>query len=199
MKAPACPTHRCAFAEVARLGPGRPRGRLQDLPQVVRARRGVGARARRRDRQGSASHRGPGERLRGGGPRSGQGRQGSCAKHFFEQQFHGQRRGPQRPAGLLTGYYEPHLEGSRTPQGAFQTPIYKRPPDLVNLVDETQRGAVGAALTHARKTDKGVEPYRTRAADRAGRAQGQGVSSCSISPIRSRCSSCRSRGRAASS
>ena len=52
------------------------------------------------------------------------------------------------------------LEGSRTPQGEFQTPIYKRPPDLVNLVDETQRAAAGAALTHARKTDKGVEPYR---------------------------------------
>jgi len=54
---------------------------------------------------------------------------------------------------LLTGYYEPLVEGSRTPQGIFQTAIYKRPPDLVNLVDETQRASVGMGLTHARKTE----------------------------------------------
>ena len=77
------------------------------------------------------------------------------------------------PRGLLTGYYEPLLQGSRTPQGAFQTPIYKRPPDLVNLVDETQRGAVGAALTHVRKTDKGTEPYPTRAQIEQGALKGR--------------------------
>ncbi len=78
--------------------------------------------------------------------------------------------------GLLTGYYEPLVEGSRTPQGAFQTPLYKRPPDLVNLVDETQRGAVGAALTHARKTDQGgTEPYPTRAQIDQGVLKGRGL------------------------
>jgi membrane-bound lytic murein transglycosylase A len=87
----------------------------------------------------------------------------AAAKSFFEQQFTPNLLAHAGPAGLLTGYYEPLLEGSRTAQGAFQTPIYKRPPDLVNLVDETKRGTVGAALTHARKTDKGTEPYPTRA------------------------------------
>jgi membrane-bound lytic murein transglycosylase A len=65
------------------------------------------------------------------------------------------------------------LQGSRTPHGAFQTPIYKRPPDLVNLVDETQRGTVGQALTHARKTDKGIEPYATRAEIEQGALKGR--------------------------
>ena len=85
------------------------------------------------------------------------------AKAFFEQHFTANAVAHAGPRGLLTGYYEPLLQGSRTPQGAFQTPIYKRPPDLVNLVDETQRGTVGNAFTHARKTDKGTEPYPTRA------------------------------------
>jgi membrane-bound lytic murein transglycosylase A len=83
------------------------------------------------------------------------------ARNFFERYFTPNAVTHAGPPGLLTGYYEPLLEGSRAPQGPFQTPIYKRPPDLVNLVDETQR-AKGQALTHARKTDKGVEPYYTR-------------------------------------
>src|SRR4029077_1712799 len=36
--------------------------------------------------------------------------------------------------GLLTGYYEPELKGSRKKHGAFQTPLLSRPDDLV-MVD----------------------------------------------------------------
>ena len=32
--------------------------------------------------------------------------------------------------GLATGYYEPLLEGSRRPQGAYRVPIHAAPPDL---------------------------------------------------------------------
>ena len=85
------------------------------------------------------------------------------AKAFFEQNFTANALSHDGPPGLLTGYYEPVIEGSRTAQGVFQTPIYRRPTDLVNLVDETKRLAAGSALSHARKTDKGVEPFATRA------------------------------------
>ena len=33
--------------------------------------------------------------------------------------------------GLFTGYYEPEVDGSRTPGGRYRTPIYRRPADLV--------------------------------------------------------------------
>ena len=95
------------------------------------------------------------------------------AKAFFEQHFTPNAVVHSGPQGLLTGYYEPLLEGSRTPQGAFQTPIYKRPPDLVNLVDETQRGAVGMALDARPQDRQGRRALRHPRADRAGRAQGQ--------------------------
>ena len=55
-----------------------------------------------------------------------------AAKRFFEENFR-----PVRIArlgeevGFLTGYYEPELKGSRTRQGAYQTPLYAMPPDLV--------------------------------------------------------------------
>jgi membrane-bound lytic murein transglycosylase A len=98
-----------------------------------------------------------------------------AARAFFEANFTPNTLTHKGPAGMVTGYYEPIMEGSRTPQGVFQTPIYKRPPDLINLVDEAQRGAVGAALTHARKTDKGVEPFATRAQIEQGALKGQGL------------------------
>jgi len=98
-----------------------------------------------------------------------------AARAFFEANFTPNGVTHKGPQGLLTGYYEPIMEGSRTAQGKFQTPIYKRPPDLVNLVDETQRGAVGASLTHARKTDKGVEPFATRSQIEQGALKGKGL------------------------
>ncbi|RZT32339.1 murein transglycosylase A [Cupriavidus agavae] len=33
-------------------------------------------------------------------------------------------------SGLITGYYEPILHGSRVRQGAYQVPLYRRPPQL---------------------------------------------------------------------
>ena len=87
----------------------------------------------------------------------------AAARAFFEAHFVPNAVVHGGSPGLLTGYYEVLLHGSRKAEGEFQTPVYKRPTDLVNLVDETKRGTVGASLTHARKTDKGTEPYPTRA------------------------------------
>jgi len=84
-----------------------------------------------------------------------------AARAFFETNFtpfavvHKGRR------GLLTGYYEPVLEGSRKQHDRFQVPIYKRPPELITLVDET-KGAKAGTVTHGHRTERGVEPYYTR-------------------------------------
>jgi membrane-bound lytic murein transglycosylase A len=55
----------------------------------------------------------------------------SAARQFFETNFspfavadYG------TPEGLFTGYYEIDLNGSRQPHGRFQTPLYRKPPDL---------------------------------------------------------------------
>lgn len=97
----------------------------------------------------------------------------AIAKAFFEQNFTPNSLTHKGPTGLLTGYYEPVMKGSRTPQGEYQTPILKRPPDLVTLVDEAARAAAGSSLTHGRKTEKGVEPYATRAAIEQGALGGK--------------------------
>jgi len=97
------------------------------------------------------------------------------AKLFFERHFVPNRLSHAGPQGLVTGYYEPLIEGSRKPEGRFQTPTYRRPPDLVNLVDETERAVSGQTLTHARKTEKGIEPYFTRAEIDGGSLKGKGL------------------------
>jgi membrane-bound lytic murein transglycosylase A len=53
------------------------------------------------------------------------------ARTFFEQNFT-----PFAVGGgeaLFTGYYEPEIRGSRNRQGAFQTPVYGLPSDLVRV------------------------------------------------------------------
>ncbi|HWE20148.1 MAG TPA: MltA domain-containing protein [Hyphomicrobiaceae bacterium] len=99
-----------------------------------------------------------------------------AARAFFEENFIPNAVVKKEQPGLLTGYYEPVLDGSRNPEGRYQTPIYKRPPDLVNVVDDTQRGTLKpGALTHVRKTATGTEPYYTRAEIDAGALKGQGL------------------------
>jgi membrane-bound lytic murein transglycosylase A len=97
------------------------------------------------------------------------------AKTFFETHFTPHKVEHNGPAGLLTGYYEPVISGSRKPTAKFSTPIYNRPPDLMNLVEESQRGAKDGTLTHGRKTANGVEPYATRAEIEQGALKGKGL------------------------
>jgi len=100
----------------------------------------------------------------------------ASAKAFFETHFTPRRVVQEKPKGLLTGYYEPVLEGSRTAQGKFQTPIYRRPSDLVNVVDEADRASKQTGFTHLRKASTGEEtPFPTRAEIEQGALSGKGL------------------------
>lgn len=98
---------------------------------------------------------------------------GATARSFFETRFRPHRVAHDCNPGLLTGYYEPLIEGARERTARFTVPVLKRPADLVNMFAESQRGAVGQALTHAHQTATGVEPFETRAEIEAGALDGQ--------------------------
>ena len=49
---------------------------------------------------------------------------------FFEKNFTPYRLSG---GGLFTGYYEPEIRGSRTRHGAFETPVYGLPSDLIRV------------------------------------------------------------------
>lgn len=99
----------------------------------------------------------------------------AAARHFFETHFTPHRVAHKDGKGLLTGYYEPLIRGARKADARFSAPVYRRPKDLVNLVAESERGAKGDQLTHARKTETGVAPYPTRAEIEQGALAGQGL------------------------
>ncbi len=68
---------------------------------------------------------------------------------------------PDGAPGLLTGYYEPVLEGSRSREHDGQAPLYRPPLDLV-------RGADGSRLRAVAATGA-LQPYPARAEIEAGR------------------------------
>ena len=92
-------------------------------------------------------------------------RDNAAIRNYFETYFVPQQmRTPDgADTGLITGYYEPMLRGSRQRGGAFRTPLYRVPDDLVTV----DLGSVYPNLKNmrlrGRLVGKTVVPYATRA------------------------------------
>jgi membrane-bound lytic murein transglycosylase A len=132
---------------------------------------------------------------------------GDKARAFFEENFRPVRIAKLgESSGLLTGYYEPIVDGSRMPNPQFNVPLYRRPPDLVvqsqssnqNQKNQNQKSAsqnqkkAGPALKRAswafpnrgavgRLNDKKeFEPYHDRLAIEEGALDGKKLEICYI-------------------
>ena len=66
-------------------------------------------------------------------------------------------------SGLITGYYEPLLHGARKRSGAYQTPLYKVPDDLVTVDLATVYPNLKGMRLRGRLVGKTVVPYGSRA------------------------------------
>jgi len=65
--------------------------------------------------------------------------------------------------GLFTGYYEPELRASRTRHGAFQTPIYGLPSDLVSVDLGLFRPELAGVRVEGQLSGHQLAPYPSRA------------------------------------
>jgi membrane-bound lytic murein transglycosylase A len=85
------------------------------------------------------------------------------ARHFFESRF---TPFAVRAAGegLFTGYYEPQIAGSRDRQGAFQTPVYGLPPDIVRVDLGTFLPRLAGEHIAGKLQGQRLVPYADRAA-----------------------------------
>ncbi|MEJ2123529.1 MAG: MltA domain-containing protein [Alphaproteobacteria bacterium] len=103
------------------------------------------------------------------------------ARSFFEANFtpYFVRR-PEKSA-LLTGYFEPEIQGSLTPNEAHSVPVYAKPDDLVLITSAVDRGDLPAELTAARMTSEGLKPYYTRREIDEGVLKGRGLEIAYIS------------------
>jgi membrane-bound lytic murein transglycosylase A len=110
-------------------------------------------------------------------------RDADTARTFFEQNFQPVRiaRLGERE-GLLTGYFEPIVAGSRFPSPEFHVPVYRRPRDLVAA--RYKPGSVAfpnKGVRIGRRNEKNeLVPYHDRGAIEAGALDGQKLEICWI-------------------
>ncbi|PZU87052.1 MAG: lytic murein transglycosylase [Chelatococcus sp.] len=99
-----------------------------------------------------------------------------AARAFFERAFTFWRIRPESAErGFMTGYFEPEFEGSLVRSAEFPTPLYGRPADLVTRAAEDDWPGLDRALSAARRTARGLEPFPDRAAIETGALDGQGL------------------------
>lgn len=70
--------------------------------------------------------------------------------------------GDGKPEGLFTGYYEPLVRGSRQKQGVYTTPLYRQPPDLVQVDLGEFRDTLKGQRIAGRVRDGRLRPYEDR-------------------------------------
>jgi len=105
------------------------------------------------------------------------------ARAFFERNFQPVRISRLGEAeGLLTGYFEPVVAGSRFPSPEFNVPLYRRPKDLLaagykpaSIAFPNKGGRIGR-----RNENNDLVPYYDRAAIEAGALDGQKLEICWI-------------------
>jgi membrane-bound lytic murein transglycosylase A len=88
----------------------------------------------------------------------------ATARAFFVAQFTPYRAANNNDGeGLFTGYYEPLLHGTRERGGKYQTPLLKRPPDLVMVDLGRFRPAWHGERIAGRVVSGNLMPYPSRA------------------------------------
>ena len=105
--------------------------------------------------------------------------EGDAARKFFEDNFRPVRISRlDTDSGLLTGYYEPVVDGSRFPTGTFPVPLYRRPPDLVHMGGKRRVSMPNKGRVVRRINWRTFVPYYDRAAIEDGILDGRRLEIC---------------------
>jgi membrane-bound lytic murein transglycosylase A len=96
---------------------------------------------------------------------------GQTASAFFAEHFEIVQVGDGN--AFVTGYFEPEIAGSRTRQPGYEVPVYRKPPDLVE-VDAATAEAAGTPR-RGRLENGVVVPYYERSEIESGALAGQGL------------------------
>lgn len=98
------------------------------------------------------------------------------ARQFFERHFRPYlATADGRPEGLFTGYFEMQLRGSWLRKAPYDTPLYERPPELVEArLGDFKSKLKGQALSGKVAGGRFV-PFEDRAAIEAGALAGRGL------------------------
>lgn len=99
-----------------------------------------------------------------------------ASRRFFEENFAPfalSYRGEDR--GLLTGYYEPLIEGNLTETEEYAVPLYLRPPELVTVNLGLFREDLRGRRVAGRVVDGSLRPFESRVEIENGALKGRGL------------------------
>jgi len=103
-------------------------------------------------------------------------RDAAAARAYFQTWFQPYRVADNSETeGLFTGYYEPELPGARSKGGEFQTPLLKRPPDLVMAELGDFKPDLRGERIAGRVTNGRLRPYEKRKEIEAGALDGMNL------------------------
>mgnify|MGYP003390049344 FL=1 len=99
-----------------------------------------------------------------------------AARKFFESCFKPARIVNENgDPGLVTGFYEPVVDGSRQPSEKFPTPLFRMPDDLVEIDDQSRPDDMDPYFRFARKRETGLDYYPDRGEIERGHLKGRGL------------------------
>jgi peptidoglycan lytic transglycosylase A len=104
----------------------------------------------------------------------------AAARAFFEEHFVPLRIARLgEDAGFVTGYYEPVVEGSRTPSEVYSVPVYRRPSNLfVKGFSQASVGLPNRGQVFRKIGRRKLVPYYDRAEIEDGAIAGRGLEIC---------------------
>ena len=99
------------------------------------------------------------------------------ARDFFQEHFQPFRVSPESDSeqGFLTGYFEPVVEASREKNERFSVPLYKQPPELVEIKKSHGSHSLPEDFRFARLTDSGLEEFYDRPSINEGALEGRNL------------------------
>jgi membrane-bound lytic murein transglycosylase A len=105
------------------------------------------------------------------------------ARLFFESYFLPVKLKPEyeksdiesKKSGLVTGFYEPVVKGSRAKTDEFPVPLYSTPGDLVEVTDSNRPEGWDPYFRFALQTTSGLNHYPDRGAIERGYLEGKGL------------------------
>lgn len=98
------------------------------------------------------------------------------ARRFFETNCVPFRIFPsQGKSGFVTAFYEPELEVSSEPDDIWRYPIYRRPPELVDIDDTNRPVGFDTSYAFGRQDEDGISCFPDRRAIDEGYLEGRGL------------------------
>jgi len=100
---------------------------------------------------------------------------GKKAREFLEANFRALSIIPDAGSGFVTGYFEPEVAASPVRTERYSYPLYRRPPDLVEVDDAEMPAGWNPEIRFARIERGRLAEYHDRAAIEAGVLAGRGL------------------------